>query len=102
MKKKYTTFADLIRHKLAKYNKTEGQTTERHTTELTDPEVIATGHTVAQEATSAGLGPPSVGAYRRHLRQGLETWYINTGCPLISCTTQDPKIERFYHKKQRS
>ena len=64
---------------MAKNNKTEGQTTDRHTTELTEPDskegVGAAGHTVAHKARSAGLGPQSVSAWRRHLRQGLEAWY---------------------------
>ena len=46
---------------MAKNNKTEGQTTDRHTTELTEPDskegVGAAGHTVAHKARSAGLGP---------------------------------------------
>ena len=58
---------------MARYNKTEGQSTNRHTTELTEPdskeEVVEAGH------TPAGLGPQSVVAWRRHLRQGLEAWY---------------------------
>ena len=54
---------------------------------------------MAEEARSAGLGPPSVGACRRHLRQGLETWFVNTGCPLISSPNRDPKNREILPQK---
>ena len=75
--KNYTTYGYLIRQSTTK-QKAKQQTHYRINSKV---DFVAAGHTLAQEASSACLEPPSVGAWRHFLRQGLETWYIYTGCP---------------------